>query len=343
MLMVVFGAGASYDAVPSRPAAPPYSDLDARLPLANQLFDDRPLFSAVMQQFPRCQAIIPWVRNVPNVEQVLEHLQTESDAYAERHRQLAAVRYYLNSMLWQCQSHWNGIAKGVTNYKTLLDQIERWRKPEEQVCLVTFNYDLMIEQVLPAVGVQINDLPDYISNDHYKLIKLHGSVNWGRVIDTPIPRVRDLRDDMLANEIISKVQELDVTDKFRLMQSYPVVRSQKDGQHVAAFPAIAIPVQSKQTYECPKDHLKALSEFIPKTTKLLMIGWRAMETHFLKLFAEQLKSSINIMAVCGSEDDAKQSLLNLNNAGIDTSRAIASSKGFTDFVISREGDGFLSA
>ena len=67
--------------------------------------------------------------------------------------------------------------KGVTNY-TLLDEIEGWRsKQNELVRLVTFNYDTMIEQALPSVGVKIAAMHDYISQ-RYALIKHHGSVNW---------------------------------------------------------------------------------------------------------------------------------------------------------------------
>jgi hypothetical protein len=179
MLMVVIGAGASYDSVPSISGNSAYLD---RPPLADQLFHARPEFSKVMQRLPACLPIIPLVQNLPSgrtVEHVLQHLQSEAQDYPKRLRQLAAIRYYLHIMLWGCELRWLDIAKGVTNYKTLLDQIERWRKPDEQVCLVTFNYDRLIEDALPAVGVEIRELSDYVGSDTYKLIKLHGSINWG--------------------------------------------------------------------------------------------------------------------------------------------------------------------
>src|SRR3989337_761360 len=128
MLMVVFGAGASYDSVPSRdPKSWPKERLPDRPPLANELFDDRPLFVDAMSRFPRCQAIIPYLRHRSedvSVEAVLEKLQAEGEEYPERYRQLAAIRFYLHFVLWECERRWNDVAKGVTNYKTLLDQIE---------------------------------------------------------------------------------------------------------------------------------------------------------------------------------------------------------------------------
>ena len=92
------------------------------------------------------------------MEQVLEKLQQESGEYPDRRRQLAAVRYYLNVMLWECVEGWNEVAKGVTNYATLLDEIRRWREADEQTCLVTFNYDTLLEGAFCTVGKQIIDL-----------------------------------------------------------------------------------------------------------------------------------------------------------------------------------------
>jgi len=341
MLMVVLGAGASYDSVPFLTGNPGYRE---RPPLADELFQDRPDFLNVMQRFPVCQAIIPLVQMPASggtVEQVLEHLQSESDEYPERHKQLAAIRYYLHVMLWECEQRWRGIGRGISNYKTLLDQIERWREPDEQVCLVTFNYDRMIEDALPVVGVNIHDLSDYVGSKTYKLIKLHGSVNWGRLVHTHVLSIRDKNVWDVAYEMIDRIQELNITDTFRIVNELPMARSERDPDF-ALFPAIAIPVQTKQHFECPKEHVDALREFIPQTGKLLMIGWRAMEGHFLKLLADGLDHRLRVMAVSGSLDYAKQSVANLRNSGIDAD-AIESTGGFTNFIITREGDEFLRA
>ncbi len=54
------------------------------------------------------------------------------------------------------------------------------------------------------------------------------------------------------------------------------------------LPAIAIPVMRKTTFECPKLHLKALRDNLPKATRLLIIGWRATEAHFVSPLRESL-------------------------------------------------------
>ena len=86
MLMVVFGAGASYDSYPSlRPPTgifPAEIKLDdLRPPLADQLFSDKEAFAKTVQSFPDCIPIIPFVRHFPrdsSVEKVLESLRAEA-------------------------------------------------------------------------------------------------------------------------------------------------------------------------------------------------------------------------------------------------------------------------
>src|SRR2546421_10129023 len=189
MLTVIFGAGASYDSNPSRKPVAVTAAEAYRPPLADQLFGDRKLFAEAIAKFERFHAIIPRLRHTEGrtVENVMQELQAEASEDPERHRQLAAVRYYLQYMLWECTRHWKDQAKGISNYKRLLDQIRHRRKDHEIVYLATFNYDTLLEDAMPGIGLTIGGFPDYIGGHaHYKVIKLHGSVNWARQIETPI-------------------------------------------------------------------------------------------------------------------------------------------------------------
>jgi hypothetical protein len=96
MLLVIFGAGASYDSDPARP--PETVKDDRRPPLADQLFDNREKFAEALTYFPECKPIVPLLRGTGEVEQRLEQLRDEAISappYPERLRQLAAVRGYL--------------------------------------------------------------------------------------------------------------------------------------------------------------------------------------------------------------------------------------------------------
>lgn len=345
MLMVIFGAGASYDSVPSRPPSGlVFRGMQYRPPLANELFGDREFFETTISRFPECQPIIPRLRHPPkdmSVEQVLEHLQDDGQNYPTRYRQLAAIRYYLHFMLWECEHEWSGqVAKGVSNYKTLLDDIERWRKPEEQVCLVTFNYDRLLEQDLPAIGVHIKELGDYVANANYKIIKLHGSVNWAREVDSPIEIAPTRNEWDIAYELIERAAELTISQRYRIVDGRPIARLQKE--QVALFPAVALPLERKRDYECPPDHLDALRAFIPAVTKILIIGWRATEIPFLRLLGEKLRHGVAVMIVSGGHDGAREVSQRLAKAGIIGDFFLAKG-GFTDFVVNREVDEFFKS
>jgi hypothetical protein len=335
MLMVVLGAGASYDSIPALP--PKKQDQAAaagayRPPLSDELFADREPFSTVLANYPQCHPIIPFLRHLENasVEEILEELQNEGKQYPARVQQLAAVRYYLHHLLWVCDSAWIGHSLGITNYRTLLDEIELHRKPDEQVCIVTFNYDRLIEAALPTVGVEITDLNAYISHPHYKLIKLHGSVNWARRVANPMTNLG--RNAMpIAQEIITLAPYLTITDEYRMVTQYPIAT---DGVH-ALFPAISIPIQGARDFECPAEHLKALREFIPRMDTLVLVGWSATQTAFLQLLRENLRQQVRGLIVAGSTEEAARVAYSLDAQGLKLNFYYTGG-GFSDFIVSRE-------
>ena len=342
MLLVIFGAGASYDSVPFlSPAIGAGSNEEFRPPLAKDLFGPRPFFLNSMGNIPKMRPIVPWLAQPPggrSVERVLQDLQEEATDYPERHCQLAAVRYYLQLVLWGCDAQWNNFSQGVSNYTTLLDQIRRWRKPQEQVCLVTFNYDRLLERAMTSVGVTINSISDYVEHDVFKVIKLHGSIHWAREVDSPVSSLRERNSWDIANELIERVGELKVSDRYRLVSDHPTAKTDE----VALFPALAIPVESKRDFECPVEHVEALKSFLPKVSKILVIGWRATEEPFLQLLAQNLKQGIQLFIVAGNVDMAREPERSLRNSRIVGTFYIGAG-GFTEFIQQREADGFLRA
>jgi len=87
---------------------------------------------------------------------------------------------------------WRTKHRGVTNFATLLREIDRWRhEAKEQVCFVTFNYDTMLEDAMEQVlRLNVGDMNSYHSWSNYSLFKLHGSINWVRVVDFWLPPVQ---------------------------------------------------------------------------------------------------------------------------------------------------------
>jgi len=318
MLLVIFGAGASYDSVLHHP--PPEAQFSTNLarvqrfgsyeefrpPLANQLFDDRPLFVQIMQNYVAFKPLVNLLRGDVRVEQRLAKFEEEAKTFPTRHAQLAAIRYYLHQMLWRCQSHWESEHQGITNYLTFLDAIERWRYENgEQVCFVTFNYDTMLENSMTQLWHwEFPNLNAYTSRSDYKLIKLHGSVDWGlRMLSVP-------GTGQPFQVIESAVKGLAISD------SYEKVRPDmhfEDGTW--GYPALAIPVEKKSEFVCPPEHVTALADgVLPNVTKIITIGWRATEQNFLAMLKNPLtgvRGDVDLMVVSGNIKDVTETNTNL--------------------------------
>jgi len=313
---------------------------DYRLPLAKELFDDRLLFNQWLAQFQHCQGVLVRLRKAckaGSLEHELEAMREQAQSNPWRHKQLAAVQFYLQSMLWTCKHELNkDFTTTSTNYKELLVQIEDSRiQKNEKVCLVTFNYDTMLEDALPLVGVEINNIDDYVAYGNYKIIKLHGSVNWAHRVADDIKDIGRRTWLSVANELVERIAELNILQEFRIV-NWPL-GGHLDGSDPPLgeplFPALAIPVENKQQYECPKEQYEALSKCIPEVDRILLIGWRATEKRFIQLLKERLPRKVHIIAANGDSDEGTQSIRRLRDAGI-RGRYEMFAGGFSQFVSS---------
>jgi hypothetical protein len=288
MLMVIFGAGASYDSFSSVPPGPPGDPGDRiryphRPPIANELFDFGE-FRGLLDKYPQCRPLIPLLEKASNVEDVMGGWQANADDM--RLRQLAAIRYYLRDLIHWCQGQWRVVTRGVSNYGTILDQV----RSHPKVSLVTFNYDTMIEEALVDLRVRIDSMDGYLADRQFKLFKLHGSIDWVQRASFK-GRGRDHRWNSAA-EIIDYAPDLEPTTNFDRFGngSLPTVLQVPDVvvRLIPLIPALAIPTAVKSTFICPRDHLETLREAIPQVTRILIVGWKAAEQHFLELLAQGL-------------------------------------------------------
>jgi hypothetical protein len=329
-LLVVIGAGASFDSAPLHTVAS-YSS-PWRPPLADHLFQ-RPAFQEIMAGYRHMKAVIPFLSNVPEgstLEQLLDRLRGESEHRPMRRSQIAAVRYYLRELIETCTRRWLDETGGITNYHTLLDELQAWHERTNQpVSIVSFNYDLLLEDALPTVGVKPDSLDAYVSHDDWKIIKPHGSVNWWREIETPLtnPGSRD--------EVIERAAE-----GLQISQRYTI---SKQPFLAGAFPAIAIPVEATKDFECPDMHLKVLVDCFRRTGQVLIVGWRATEKNFLELWAKNFPQQMKFRLVIACQDalTARRTHLNLANSGIGQyAKAYYHPGGFSDFM-AKKGTGHL--
>jgi hypothetical protein len=308
MLMVIFGAGASYDSVASCPPPPSGPGLGhrqgtywCRPPLADELFLPVNQFLDRLQLFPRVGLILPRLQSVSEpVEHTLEQLQSEAANDPERSRQLLAVRFYLKELINACENEWLRVHFQMTNYYGLLDHLRKY----PQICLVTFNYDTMLEKALSAIDLNLLGLESYTSGDQFKVFKLHGSIDWTGEMTLNSGEGHFRNRVHTAEELIRIAADLRPTGTVYKQGASPQL----------GIPALAIPVVTKSEYVCPQSHVDALMELIPRVDQILIIGWRATEMHFLKELASGLRKSVFVRVVCGGKDAAEESISRLRQA-----------------------------
>jgi hypothetical protein len=273
--MVVFGAGASFD-VRWQPRLQTASD--AIVPLAGQLFD--PVYGRFAIQYPACQPLLKRLRAAgANVEQELEKIRSEAIDQPFLGRQLEAVRHYLSALIENAEARClQNLPDPVTNYIDLLEDIEDWRvrsHERERICLVTFNYDTLLDRACRTVlGLKLESLDAYIGEGDYLVLKLHGSVNWGEEVDHPGKESKG-GDVAEANQLIDRAGSYQRTGRYAMA-----------GQDLNGWgplrPAIAVPMATKtgDDFACPRSHIQALETMVPHVSRLVVVGWRGAEGHF---------------------------------------------------------------
>jgi hypothetical protein len=302
VLMVIFGAGASFDSDPRQPpgarkihrgdVAISSSDhlKDFRLPLAKHLFGDR--FNAQLLRsssqpsvgLHSCLREAARKKDSP-VEQEIEKFVDMQATHPETTRQLLSLRYYIRDVITDTEREWLNKCGGLTNYVVLLQDLREWSNDSGlPICLVTFNYDTLIDKACRDVlNMSFPSIDHYVSSSERMLIKLHGSVDWFREACRVGMRLMDIHQGAIlqGSSPAPDRYELQWGDKYALAEPSAPARAES-----TYFAAIAVPTATKSEFECPASHQQALIDAIPRVSRLLVIGWRGMETHFHKLWQQ---------------------------------------------------------
>lgn len=217
----------------------------------------------------------------------------------------------------------------MTNYEALVNRLEAWATSRQiaNILWVTFNYDLLLEQAVDDVAhFQPREVDDYVTSANgHVIFKPHGSVNWVR---------RTTRaDEWLegnslghALKMIDRARSLALSDGITI---YTAGNYTDNG--TGLFPALAIPVRSKQAFVFPMNHIQVLREHLPNVRRVLVIGWAANETNFLRLLGDGLaKDGVRILMVCGNAAAAQATETRLTEAGLAKQARRLSAGGFSE-------------
>lgn len=304
MLLVILGAGASFDSAEEAGIEPGRrSEIhEWRPPLAKDLFVPRNHLGSVLQRYgDYCAGLIGELRAAP-ADQPLEQLLDEVSARANDRQdsraatELMAIRYYIRDFIEACSDSWLTMTRHITNYHYLVNRLDRWaREADEQVLYVTFNYDTLLEHACRQAQLFITDFNSYIAHPRIKVFKPHGSVDWAHHVNFDI--VPDVNE---RDYVIQNASTLNIPLVFEKRTDW---RAGIRGQEWV--PALAVPVYRKSEFECPPEHIEALRSLLPKVDRLLVIGWRATEQNFIELLgAERSQRLRSALIACKSKKDS---------------------------------------
>jgi hypothetical protein len=338
-LLVIFGAGASFDSAPYYPMptlpGPSYSLPNAwRPPLASQLFDSP--YRQIVSSYPKVRAIADRLaRSGASIEQTLQALW--DDSHPERPAQFISLRYYLAEMIEQCTRQWNAATDGVTNYSTLLDVIHGIVK--EQAILVTFNYDLLLDQALLDLDMKLSGIDDYLADPRFLYLKVHGSVDWARRAALPA--------EVGGGSRGAKARAIELAGSVKLLDQYYRqpwhTNDVVDAHGRFLVPAIAVPMATTKDYESPSNHLKALAASLTQVDRILVVGWRAADRHLIDMLRkyQDPDNSWSLLVAAGSSAEGVKVVETLRASGLRCWNTIFDG-GFTRLVLSPELVEFLA-
>jgi hypothetical protein len=138
---------------------------------------------------------------------------------------------------------------------------------------MTLNYDLFIERALEnRFNVRFADIPEYCDADrNWILIKLHGSVNWGQILQNMSSRRNELP--------VFVGDQLAVQKQIRVLPEWSNATRWQSSHFM--YPSLAVPIGTRDGFVCPEEHCREMNNRLDQCRTLLTIGFSGYDTHVL--------------------------------------------------------------
>jgi hypothetical protein len=322
-LIVLLGAGASYDCASDNVE----KDLRRRPPLTSELF--RRDFSEILNRYPLAEAaaadIEPGLAAKPVALETYLRETLRDSTHLHRRLQFRAVPLYLQDLFFEI-SAWDPPMRGYTIHPDNYNRLISAALELDQVVFVTLNYDTLLDRRLFAYA-PLETMDSYIhGHRNWSLIKLHGSVNWGRLVTSAwrLPPT----DPHLANAFRALGDDFTVASDVVLRTAHDIrgVRHEGAGQSGSGalyYPALSAPLGPGDEITCPPSHVEHLrSRLVAQDgLNLLVIGYSGLDSEVLKLLSLS-RNSLKTLTVVSELQDAART----------TAAIISSSMGNPDFA-----------
>lgn len=290
MLTVILGAGASYDSAPQTAIRPP---------LAKDLYDfERADTRRVLSELPQAGSLVDRMRRLaPEGGEVeaqlgdfLKRAIESDDPYYKA--DLLAMRFYLREITQRAAGDVRAASAGQTSQLTLVTRLHDISVSHGvKINFISFNYDNILEHAVgDRFGQKFKSLDDYLVAP-FGIFKPHGSIDW--IQELPLKQTSD--EAVFYNNprqvALAKYWDPRTGGTVGLFDDRRANLGYNDDK--LYVPALAIPAAYKDAFIMPDGHLEAMTKVLKDTRAILIIGWRASETEFLRLCTEHLRGHLD--------------------------------------------------
>jgi hypothetical protein len=241
----------------------------------------------------------PGLAEVETLEQRLRSFSDGVSAVPERQRSLLAMRFYLRDLLWASTNYMlsSNLTGGQTNHVTLVGRALDWCRAGDRCCVfVSFNYDLLLEYAMAAWwGFDWTKIESYLSHDVVHLLKPHGSVQWYETVSAP----------NISASSPTQHGAYSITVALIEGKTTPGLHSMGDFMSspgmLPAIPAVGLPIDRKNddSFVWPSPQRERLLSLEGTVSRLLTIGWRGLEPHFVDLLGPLVRPDARVLVAAG--------------------------------------------
>jgi len=308
-LIVVVGAGASFD------CSRAMRNDDLRPPLVTQLFEGRRSFATILHEYTLAEQAAADIRPAISsgavaIEEFLRtRLRDAEDEYARR-RYFQIPLYLQHLMETVGRTNGTGYTIHPDNYDALLNAALAL----DDVLFLSLNYDTLLDDRLFAYdGLQ--NLDSYIGDRrNWSLIKLHGSVNWGRPLREMLETGYSNAPLELVNSFFANRQDTDFDPAISL-RTGSLSQMRMDGHtHTLYYPGLAVPLGSDDELVLPHEHLSYARERLSSMERagLLILGYSGLDREVLELLGIARSQLHSLIVVNGSGETGEAALARIN-------------------------------
>ena len=302
-MCVILGAGASKDV--HNGSAPILNQGNYKPPLARDLFDisEHPDYFPLLSPYPGAESLAARLSplshsNEFDLEGELRKLAEHQDGRIRQ--QFKHVPPYLRDLLWRANYQYTPLAG---TYLQLVHTL--LADSPHHVLFLVLNYDTLLSQTLQLFDSTFvfDSVSTYVRPDRQaKIVKLHGSINWFKLIGGSHRPWEAL---VRSQDVFKRTPDdaIHIHDTEGPLMSVLITNNRP-------YPILTAPLAGKGMADivCPSKHIQAAKTFLKDCRKFLIIGTSGRDQDLLSLLDEAVPPSSHPSIQLVGEADAEDAL-----------------------------------